>query len=256
MLFTRLTEDQLMAHCGPCALSYCLWMSGDDYDQRQIARLGGAPYATFINGMGLEGLVKATEAVGYRAIMVELNAPKTTKALKEHIRRGGTAVVYVDDEDHWVAALDTDSAGRFIIDDPYDKDEVFFRMSGKDLIEHAADDDGTLSALFIYNKRQWKLTEDFIDLCEEGARMSAVQLANLLIGVVSSSPGGRGGPNIYTLMQKHKRAILARAGSLTEDEDVEANYHELFVVAGAVGLDSGPGVDAKEATEKLAKAIV
>jgi hypothetical protein len=236
-------------------------MSGDNYDQRELARMGGAPYAVYVNGMGWQQLAKAAEAAGYRATMMELPADTALKVLRGHTVRGGTAVVYVPDEDHWVAALDIDCKGRFLIDDPYDKDEVFFRMSNQDLRDYTADDDGRISALVVHNCRRWHLTEEFIDMCEEGARMSAVDLANLLLDIASDSmtarksDGGRA-LDICAFMRKRRKAILARARRLARAVDVEENYRELLVVAGAVGLHKSSVVDGQPAVNRLAEAVI
>lgn len=269
-LFAPLCQLQLPSHCGPCSLSGCLFILGISANQRQLAAAAGRPVSVFIHGVDEDGLRRAARAFGVKSEFVLSNeqskGTEFARRLRVHLRQGNPAILLSKHFEHWVAVIGyLGKQRKYIIVDPKEKHEVFFRWSETRLLRNAWNvanepDSYEPSQYFaiLLSRRdgqppKWQVTESWLRLCERGSADTAEGMANDLAEIAAlSSPDDRDieeGLYLAEFLEANEELILAGIthwasgnGDRTRG-DLRTLYRDYTTVASSSGIRLAPDAD-------------
>lgn len=212
--FSPLTIAQLKSHCGPCSLSYCLYLLGIEATQRQLAHAAGLPFRVWTAGLDEFQTRKAATAYGVKSAFVDVRnkdyGPKFAAKLRRHLMLGHPALLLVNTYGafgHWIAVLGIADDGRFIIADPNDTDRAFSKWTDRTLLQNGwnenddeGDDDPDQYFAILLKRRdgwpmRWHLTDAWMDMVYEGSEETLSELAKDIVEVARRAGGivkGRG----------------------------------------------------------------
>jgi hypothetical protein len=261
---TLFTQAQSPSHCGPCSLSYCLHVLGVDADQHEVARASGLSYwGRYKRGHDETDIRRA--AARYRAecqfipVHRKHEGETFSDRLRQHVAKGLPAILLVKDFEHWVAVIghigETDT---FIVNDPNLSQPIFSRWSEKGLLNHAwneADPEkhrepSQYFAILLNRKDakspRWRITDEFLKLCETGSGESAPGMTQDLVEMVKRACNGRlptrGGDLLCDLLDCHEETVVRSAFHWVGGRnrisvgDVRRQYRDYRVIAEAAGL--------------------
>ena len=261
---TLFTQSQSPSHCGPCSLSYCLHVLGIDADQHEVARASGLSYwGRYKRGHDETDIRRA--ASSYRIdcqFMPESRkhaGEEFSDRLRQHLTKGLPALLLVKDFEHWVGLIghirETDT---FIINDPNLRQPLFSRWSEKGLLINAwneadADKHGEPSqyfAILVDRKDEkgprWRITDEFLKLCETGSGETAVGMTQDLREIAKRACHGRtpirGGEPLSEMLARHEETIVRSAYHWVGGRhrismaDVRRQFRDYRVIADAAGL--------------------
>lgn len=261
---TLFTQSQSPSHCGPCSLSYCLHVLGIDADQHEVARASGLSWwQRYKRGQDERDIRRA--ASNYRVDCQFVpewrkhGGEQFSDRLRQHLVRGLPAILLVKDFEHWVALIghvaETDT---FIVNDPNLRQPLFSRWSEKGLLINAwneADEDvhDEPSQYFaiLFNRKdgkgpRWRITDEFLKLCETGSGETAVSMTQDLREIAKRACHGRppirGGEPLADVLARHEEAIVGSAYHWVGGRhritmaDVRRQFRDYRVIADAAGL--------------------
>jgi hypothetical protein len=261
---TLFTQPQSPSHCGPCSLSYCLHVLGIDADQHEVARASGLSYwERYRRGQDERDIKRAAASYGAECQFIpehrKHGGEPFADRVRQHLMRGLPAIVLIKDFEHWVAAIghiqETDT---FIINDPNLRQPLFSRWSEKGLLLNAwneADEDkhnepSQYFAILLGRKDgkgpRWRITDEFLKLCETGSGETAVGMTQDLQEIVKrachGNPPIRGGERLSDMLDRYEETIVRSAFHWVGGHhrisigDVRRQFRDYRVIADAAGL--------------------
>ena len=244
--FTPFSVPQLLSHCAPCSLSYCLYLLGIEATQRELARAAGQPIKTFFAGMEPPKIRLAAAAYKVGATFLEVrnkaHGPQFAARLKRHLQRGLPAMVLVWDFEHWVAVVGH-LDGKFVVADPDDNAEQFRRWTERKLLNECWNDDGEddpddppqYYAILLKRRdckpARWKLTDDWVKLCERGNEQDLTAMAADLQDIAGRAGGfftGRDGVTLASVLRCHESMITEQVAHWVGDAVTQGQLRGLF----------------------------
>lgn len=123
--------QSLPARCGPAALREALRALGVTRSEDELASIA----KTTPEGTGVRGLTRAAleSLPGLTARTFREKEDVAIMRLASCLRAGGSAVLCVDDYDHWVACVAMTGPDKFVVADPADE-ELFLYLWPTDLV--------------------------------------------------------------------------------------------------------------------------
>jgi hypothetical protein len=261
---TLFSQPQSPSHCGPCSLSYCLHILGVDADQHEVARASGLSWwMRYKRGQDERDLQRAAEVYRIRCRFLAVTRKERGYAfadrLRKHLQRGLPAILLVKDFEHWVAVLGYfPESDTFIIDDPNVRQPLFSRWSEKALLINGWNEADPVKhgepsqyfALLLSRKDnappRWRITPDFLRLCETGSGETAVAMTQDLVEIVRRACNGRypvrGGEPLTAMLDRHEETIVQSAFHWVEGQrrltlgDVRRQFRDYRIIAEAAGL--------------------
>ncbi len=261
---TFFTQAQSPSHCGPCSLSYCLHVLGVDADQHEVARASGLSYwKRYKRGQDETDIRRA--AASYRTECQFLEGFRKSKGaafadrLRQHLIKGFPAILLVKDFEHWVALIGyLEETDTFIVNDPNLRQPIFSRWSEKGLLNNSwneADpvrhDEPSQHFAILLNRKdhkgpRWKISDDFLKLCETGSGETAAGMTRDLVEIVKRACGGRypvrGGEKLSQVLDRYEETIVRNAFHWVGGRhrisvgDVHRQFRDYRIIADAAGL--------------------
>lgn len=263
---TLFTQAQSPSHCGPCSLSYCLHVLGIDATQHDLAKASGLSY-WMRHQVGHDEEDIRIAAAKYKAQCRFLSIQDKSKGarfaarLRQHLARGLPAILLVRNFAHWVAVLAwVEESDTFIIDDPNVRSPLFNHWSERTLLINGWNEPGEEAGEYAEpaqyfailvsrkdrKKPRWRLTPDFLKLCEEGSGDNAVSMTRDLLEIAKRASNGaslgRGGRELARVLDDYEEVIVRNACYWVAGRhqitmaDVRRQYRDYRVIAEAAGL--------------------
>ncbi len=257
--FSMLTVPQLVSHCGPCSLSYCLYLLGIEATQREIAWSAGMPIKTFVKGMDPDEIMRAAANYGVAGEEVLFasrgSGSRFIARLKRHLKHGHPALLLVADFEHWVAVLGVTEDGQVVIADPDDEDRAFSKYSDQRVLTEGWNDDGEddpdnppqYYALLLKRKdgkpSRWKITGEWMKLVQRGSEENLQELAEDVAEVAMRAGGntaGKGQIYLADVMREYEKMVPEEVAHWVEVDvslaDLRGLYRDFRVAANALRL--------------------
>jgi hypothetical protein len=257
--FTPFTELQRRFHCGPSALTSCLFMLGTETNQDLIVKKSGLSRRYVkCKGMDEKELIKVAKMYG--VITKEISEEQEREGtvfmahLRDHLIRGLPALLLTLDFMHWVAlvAFQNDC---FVIVDPLDKTRIFDTWSSQQFLQRAwnsadgvADGVSQFCALLLRRKDnqspRWKFSPAWLDLCTRGAHDTAMRMRKDLLEVLKCCGAHKRSCDVSlsNFIQQQQSTIVATVSHWGEGcgkystADLSACLYDYSVVAAAANL--------------------
>jgi len=269
--FSPFQTAQKESHCGPCSLSYGLFILGINATQTEVAKASGASLWTrYRKGLNESLLKKAANHYGVTLVEV-LEAHKEKggdylKTVKSHLAKGYPVVWATYDGGHWEALLGLDEkTGRIIECDPdadEDDDPLFHKMSDAEFLkrswcdfdeddEDGDDDDEEPSqyyALLVTPKDarapSFRLTNDLLLLHNRGSGEELRIMIKDIHEIVSPLPQSDGKSvsfeSLEDIISENAWNWVAYDSDVESVSEVRQQYKDYIIVAQAMGLRGIP----------------
>jgi len=178
-------------------MSYCFFILGKYVSQQEIAEATGLSWwQRKHSGCDELSLKRAAKTFGVYSEFLRISNKRKGNIfideLKKRLASGLPAILCVDNFKHWIALLGYNAEeDKFIINDPNDK-VIFSKYRPNTLKKRCWNEDENSGekeyfAIVLSNKDysepQWRLTEDFIKLCNKGSVQSATTIMNDLFEI-------------------------------------------------------------------------